>query len=84
MSAKTEDQIVAIIRKALDAGDAPITAQTAAADISQWDSLGQINIIVALDEALGGGVSDIEDMASAASVPAILKVLRAAGKVATA
>jgi acyl carrier protein len=74
MSAKSQQEILAIIQKAL-AVDDPISLDSAAASIPEWDSLGQINIIVALDEALGGGVSELPEMATAASVRRILEIL---------
>jgi acyl carrier protein len=77
---KTEGEILEIIQKALDAGDLPITMESSTNDIPQWDSLGQINIIVALDKALGGNVSELQEMAIASSVRRIVEILRENGK----
>lgn len=82
MAAKTQHEILGIITKALDVGDAPVTMESSSNTLPSWDSLGQINIIVALDQALGGGVSDLQEMATAGSVRRIVEILRANGMVA--
>lgn len=83
MSKKGEQEIIRIIQKALDVTE-PVTITSSALSIAEWDSLGQINIIVALDEACGGGVSELEEMALASSVQRIIDILRSVNKVAEA
>lgn len=79
MTAKSVRDIELIVQKALDL-DTPVSSDSSAENISQWDSLGQINIIVALDEALHGGVSDIPEIAAANSMSKLVEILRRAGK----
>lgn len=81
MKTKSETEIMAIVQRALEI-TAPVTLDSSSETIPEWDSLGQINIIVALDEALEGGVSDLPDMATALSTQQLLAVLRTAGKIA--
>ena len=81
MVTKTQEDIIQIICKALDVSESQINLETIANDISEWDSLGQINIIIALDEALGGGLSEIEEMATAATIKEIIEVLRQRKKI---
>ena len=78
---KTEREIIGIIQKALDV-DMPVTIDSSVNSIADWDSLRQINIIVALDEAMGGAVSELQEMATAGSVRQMLDILRANGLVA--
>ena len=48
----------------------------------EWDSLGHIAILVALDTAFDGKISRIEELQDAYSVTAILDILRAKGLIA--
>jgi acyl carrier protein len=81
MGRKTEQEIIEIIERALDVSQ-PVSITSSAASISDWDSLGQINIIVALDEAFGGGVSELQEMAVASSIKQIVEILRSVNKIA--
>lgn len=45
-------------------------------EINNWDSLGQVDIIMALDILFGGKVNQIPEMADANSVPEIFSILR--------
>ena len=83
MSAKTEAEIIQIVQKALRT-DQVVTIASSAVTIPEWDSLGQINIIVALDEALGGGVSELQEMALASSVQSIIDILKGVNRIAAA
>jgi acyl carrier protein len=71
-----ESEILEIVQKGLGATESPITMDSSANDVPEWDSLGQINIIVALDEALGGKVSELQEMATAGSMRKIVDLLR--------
>ena len=79
MVMKTQNEIIQIIKTALDVSDQEITVNTSASNFAQWDSLGQINIIVALDKALDGKVSELEEMATAGSVGRIVEILTSNG-----
>jgi len=54
-----------------------ITQTTAQSDVPAWDSVGHLNLMLALEDAFGLAL-DIEDMARLTSVPAILEYLVAA------
>jgi len=54
-----------------------ITPETARDDIAAWDSVGHLNLMLALEDAFGLTL-DIEDMARLTSVPAILEYLAVA------
>ena len=83
MGKMTEQEVMKVVQSALRI-DQPLTMSSSADTIPEWDSLGQINIIVALDEALGGGVSEMQDMALASSVDKIVALLRSSDKISDA
>ena len=76
MVRKTESEIFEIIQKALGVNDLQVTMESSANSIPEWDSLGQINIIVALDKVLEGKVSELQEMATAGSVRKIVEILK--------
>lgn len=45
-------------------------------NVEEWDSLGQLSIITALDKKFKGKLSDDRDIADCYSVKSILKVLK--------
>jgi acyl carrier protein len=47
------ERLTAVFRETFDGGSIVITDATTAADIEEWDSLGHINLIVAIEEAFG-------------------------------
>lgn len=51
-----------------------ITATTRDQDLPSWDSLGQVNLIMALEQEFGVTI-EVEDFGSLNSVPAILQYL---------
>jgi len=79
MVRKPESEILEIIQKALDVNDLQITMESSSNSIPEWDSLGQINIIVALDKVLEGKVSELQEMATAGSVRKIVEILKGNG-----
>lgn len=81
MVTKTKKEIIEIIKTALDVSDQEITINTSAITVPQWDSLGQINIIVALDKAFEGKVGELEELATAGSVARIVEILTGIGLV---
>ncbi|MHB9107704.1 MAG: acyl carrier protein [Armatimonadota bacterium] len=51
-----------------------VTPATARDDIPAWDSVGHLNLMLALEDAFGLTL-DIEDMARLATIPAILEYM---------
>jgi acyl carrier protein len=72
----SDADLFAILGKALDTDPSAFTLQTRAEEIPEWDSMGHLSILVALDTRLGGKVAQIEEMASANSVEAIRDLLK--------
>jgi hypothetical protein len=76
----TSAELKAVIARALEVDISKIHDDSSAETLEAWDSLGHINIVVALDQALGGGVGDIEGMGQAYSVALLSARLRQAGR----
>jgi acyl carrier protein len=55
-----------------------ITASTVQTDIAAWDSLGHVNVMMALEQTFDI-MLDVEDFARLNSVPAIVAYLRDQG-----
>jgi acyl carrier protein len=72
----SEQEILKLIQKALELEDHSINLESSAEDFEEWDSLGNLSILVALDEALDKKVAPIKEMGEAYSVPKILQLLK--------
>ena len=67
--------VIATIERALDLQKGSLGENSSSADYNSWDSLGQVDIILALDVLFDGKVNAIPEMADANSVPKIIDVL---------
>ena len=67
-----------IMASTLELSPANITETSTMDDIGEWDSLGHVHIMVALEQAFDLYM-DVEDFAELNSVPAILKYLEDEG-----
>ena len=47
------DQVTAIIRDLFDEYDGPVTMETTANDVAQWDSLSHVRLMVMIEMELG-------------------------------
>lgn len=75
----SEKDLLAILGEALATDAKALSLETKADDISEWDSMGHLNILVNLDNRLEGKVSEIAEMATANSVRKISDLLRGHG-----
>lgn len=71
-------QVQPVIAATLRVPTDSITHKTRDEDVPSWDSLGQVNLIMALEQTFEIQV-EVEDFASLNSVPAILDYLGKAG-----
>ena len=69
------EEIAPVIAKTLGVEVNSITIDSSMADFQDWDSLGHLTIISALDDALGDRYRESEALASAESVKDILEAL---------
>jgi acyl carrier protein len=60
-----------------EVGDAPLDADTHAADLRAWDSVAMVNVLFSLEEAFGVQFSSAQ-MERAEGVASLLQILREA------
>ena len=70
----TKNDLFSLIKNALDAEE-EIGTDSSAENISEWDSLGHLSVLTALDEATNGKASSLNDLSSAISVIKIIEIL---------
>ena len=72
----SEAEVLEVIQKALGLDAKSITIESSVWNINEWDSLGHLGILTALDAFFEGKVAAIKDMAKADSVRKILHILK--------
>ena len=75
MSENCQSIVMMIIEKALELEPEVLKEDSESERIENWDSLGQLSILVALDKHFNGRISSLSEMAEANSVPKILSIL---------
>lgn len=75
MSEDCRSKVMMIIEKALEIESGVLSIESDADTIENWDSLGQLSILVSLDKHFDGKISSLSEMAEANSVSKILKIL---------
>lgn len=76
MSKITQSEVIAIIETALEMKSGLLNETTRSEEVENWDSLGQLSILVALDKLFDGKISNLTEMAEADSMPKILDILK--------
>lgn len=76
MSNITQSEVIAIIETALEIKSGLLNETTRSEEIENWDSLGQLSILVALDKLFDGKIANLTEMAEADSMPKILDILK--------
>lgn len=69
-------EIIKTIENALELKQGAINENTQAKDIENWDSLGQLSILVALNKIFDGKIAGISEMAEADSIEKIFNILQ--------
>jgi hypothetical protein len=67
--------LISVVVGALEITPEQITDETQASDIEEWDSLGHISILVALDEVVPGVLESVPELASANSISELRRLL---------
>ena len=75
MNRKTQEEVILIIQKALELKSGVLSIKSSSNDVKKWDSLGHLNILVALDSSFDGKISKIKEMATANSIESIINLL---------
>jgi hypothetical protein len=76
MSHVSQADIMAAMEDALKMKRGTLGEKACAIEVDNWDSFGQLGIIVALDTLLNGEIANIAEMAEADSVPKVIETLR--------
>jgi len=71
-------QVRETIETALRVPPGKVTERTRAEDIAAWDSIGQVNLVMAIEQTFGVYL-DVEDFPRLNSVPAIIAYLKEQG-----
>ncbi len=69
-----KDDLFLLIKDALDADD-DIDMDSSSENIPEWDSLGHLSVLTALDDATNGKASSLSDLSDATSVSKIVDIL---------
>ena len=72
----SEKEVLAVIQKALNLDGKLITLESSVRDVNEWDSLGQLGILTALDRTFNGKIASIKELAKADSVKKIIQILK--------
>ena len=70
-----QDDLCILIKEALDADD-NIDINSSSDNIPEWDSLGHLSVLTALDDATGGKASSLSDLSEATSVTKIVDIIK--------
>jgi len=76
MITESEQKVIEIIQQALELEGGVLTLESNISDTEEWDSLGHLGILSALDKSFDGKIAPIKEMATANSVEKILQVLK--------
>jgi len=76
MTTRSQEEVLDVIRKALVLKEGELSLDSAIGNLAEWDSLGHLNVLSALDKFFDGKVATIKDMAMVDSVRRILEVLK--------
>ena len=72
----TQTDVMAAIERSLELQPGTLNEGTRADEIENWDSLGQLSVLVALDKLFSGKIAGIAEMGEADSVGKILAILK--------
>ena len=72
---KTKEEVISTMESALELEKGSLSLDTHMGGIEQWDSLGHLSILSALDALFDGLVASITNISQAKSVGDILNIL---------
>ena len=72
----TRDDLIRIISVALDVSEKQINDDTNNENLEEWDSLGHLAILSAIDKSTNGKASKIETLSSCTSFKELCKTLK--------
>jgi len=77
MNKVKDEEILAVIQDALKVKGKQLSLDSSMENVEEWDSLGHLGILVALDKFFEGKVAGINDLVAADSVRKVLQILKA-------
>lgn len=72
----TDNEVFQLVQQALKLENKTLTLESSMQNVQEWDSLGHLGILVALDKFFDGKVAGIKDFINADSVKKILEILK--------
>lgn len=75
----TYESLIEVIAKSIFVDGSSLSMDSSAETVEEWDSLGHISILSALDEATDGKSADIVELTQATSVREISDLLKENG-----
>ena len=72
----TEEEVLKIIEEAIELEKGTININSNPNNVSEWDSLGHLNILMLLDKKLDGKASNFTELGRALSVKKIITFLK--------
>jgi len=76
MAKISEREILEVLQNALNLNEKVLTVDSGIENVEEWDSLGHLGILAALDKFFNGKVGSIKEIATAKSVREILQILK--------
>jgi len=76
MARVSEQDVLNVISDALNLKQENVTIDSSVNSLAEWDSLGHLSILSALDEFFDGKIGGISEIATADSVGKIVQVLK--------
>ena len=73
------NELFTLIAESLDVEIDIINETSSSESIDEWDSLGHLSILSALDEVTNGKASEVEELAAALKIEDLTKILSNAG-----
>ena len=71
--------LISLIAESLEVDEADIDENASSETIEEWDSLGHLSILSALDDLTDGKASELDGLADSLSLNDLIKILSAAG-----
>ena len=71
-----QNSLIRVIESALELKEDAIDITSSSENTENWDSLGQLSILSALDELYRGKIAEIPEIASANSVKLLVDILK--------
>lgn len=72
----SKELLIKLVEDALEIDTGVINENSISKEIEAWDSLGHLNILIALDTKCNGKAGSINELATASSIKEIIEILK--------